>query len=756
MKNRAIILIAILFLLATTPVVVADSFTDQAFSTDRTYTIKSTTNSTVWLFEKENSTPTWSYNLQGEILCAAISPDDNYFAIGSGGGKIWLFDRKGTVLWNKTFGNAGIKSIVFSEDSRYLDASSFMNQAFYLSIEGKPVTRPRSTTVTAAPSATISAAVTQMPAEVDLSWIQSVLRNNLILVLAIVLGLCIAGISWYTGSRRQYKQTVIIGSAGNIVSLKNLTILSIILVAAGGLLTLYAPANYGDFSKILVTFGIAGLLIAYCLYAVIVWGNDDKLLAVLMLAIPLSVYYFSTSTISGQGNIILTILLTIAVFSVISAILLFISDKIRGGLSHGRIRYSSTESSYVVLGIIVVSFIMASMGSTTILSENTNSIFRSTTEITAGSHASIPTKNIIAPVTTQNIPAPLPTLSQETKTLITATQPTPRITTVPVTTINYETGLTSRSFTYYLRGKAAPAYADMYSGLSTRFSSKSAPLYCVRYNYDKTPCSDEEKRQYFLKYLDEPDQKKSLDSLVKSIESKTSNKDDQARIAISLVQQIPYDYSTFNKLSSSATSLNERMRYPYETLYQNKGVCSEKSLVLAYLLRELGYGVVLFEYPVENHMVVGIKSPAQYDYDNSGYAFVETAAPAIPTDSQCNYVGVGKLTHSPDTFLVSEGRSFDSISEEYNDAQHYHALLAMGQVLDEYSYYQWLSLVQKYGMSSGFSSSQSQTSQSYSGTCNINLGRYCSAGLNCCERDNLCYLPCSRGTWIPSECVCVG
>jgi len=36
-------------------------------------------------------------------------------------------------------------------------------------------------------------------------------------------------------------------------------------------------------------------------------------------------------------------------------------------------------------------------------------------------------------------------------------------------------------------------------------------------------------------------------------------------------------------------------------LYEDKGVCGEKSLLLAYLLRELGYGVVLFEFKPENH-----------------------------------------------------------------------------------------------------------------------------------------------------------
>lgn len=750
MNNRvkAIAIIFILFLVIT-PVVAINSygsFTDLASSGNGAFTVKSTPNSTIWLFETGKNIPTWSYDIRGDVLTAAVSPDNNYFAVGSGSGKIWLFDQKGTVLWNKTFGNAGIKSIVFSEDSQYLDASSFMNQAFYISVAGNTATRPVSTPVSAIPSATPSVTQAQMPAEVDLTWIQSHPYNNLILISGIILGLCIAGVAWYTGSRRKYRQSGPRGSVRNIITLRNFTILSLLLIAAGGLLVLYAPANYGDLSQAFITFGIAGLLIAYFLYAVIIWGNDDKLLASLMLAIPLSVFFFSTSRIFSSLNVILYILIVIATYAVIGAILLFILDKIGAAFSHGGGRYFAPDLSYAFFGIIVVSLIMVSMGSTAILSENANSIWKSTTGFSDGTPVPVQTQDTITPVPTTYLPAltSVPTL-----------RPTSIITTVP-TTVNYETGLIPRSFGYNIRGKSGTISTTLFSGVDSYLISKNPPATCIRYNYDSSPCTTEEIRQYYLRIMDDPVQKKYLDNLVQSIKSATSDKDDQARIAISLVQQIPYDDATFNRLRSSAIASGGKTRYPYEVLYDNTGVCGEKSRLLAYLLRELGFGVVLFEYSSENHMAVGIKSPAPYAYKNSGYAFIESTTPSITTDDQGDYVGVGKLTSTPAILLVSEGRSFDSISEEYRDALLYNSLLDRGQVLDEYSYYQWLALVQKYGMMTGTSSSQGQISQSYSGTCNINLGRYCSAGLNCCERDNLCYLPCSRGTWVPSECVCAG
>jgi hypothetical protein len=138
-----------------------------------------------------------------------------------------------------------------------------------------------------------------------------------------------------------------------------------------------------------------------------------------------------------------------------------------------------------------------------------------------------------------------------------------------------------------------------------------------------------------------------------------------------------------------------------------------KSLLLAYLLRELGYGVVLFEFKSENHMAVGIKSPSQYSYRNSGYAFIEPTAPTIITDSQGDYVGAGKLTSTPQIFQISDGNSMTSISEEYDDARTFHQVYnqitqihnTYGNVLDQYQYSRWLSLdnqwrslVNKYGI----------------------------------------------------------
>jgi hypothetical protein len=182
---------------------------------------------------------------------------------------------------------------------------------------------------------------------------------------------------------------------------------------------------------------------------------------------------------------------------------------------------------------------------------------------------------------------------------------------------------------------------------------------------------------------------------VEIIKSQTSNSDEQARIAVSLVQKIPYDWEGFR-----TNDLNDR--YPYEVLYDNKGVCGEKARLLAFILRDLGFGIVLFNYETESHMAVGIRCPSQYSYENSSYCFIEAAAPSIITDAERDYVGVGKLSSTPSMISINDGKSFDSVSEEYNDVQEWNRINKLsessGGTLDSYNYYKWQTLVNKYGI----------------------------------------------------------
>jgi hypothetical protein len=127
-------------------------------------------------------------------------------------------------------------------------------------------------------------------------------------------------------------------------------------------------------------------------------------------------------------------------------------------------------------------------------------------------------------------------------------------------------------------------------------------------------------------------------------------------------------------------------------------VCSDKSLLLAYILKNLGYDVVLFSFNKEKHMAVGVKTSEKFDYQNTGYAFIETTEPSIITDSSGDYLGAGKLTSIPTIIPISNGNALNSLSEEYANAIEFNQLKSEGEKLSPEKYRQWEMLMWKYGI----------------------------------------------------------
>jgi|GEM_PF-948685 len=258
----------------------------------------------------------------------------------------------------------------------------------------------------------------------------------------------------------------------------------------------------------------------------------------------------------------------------------------------------------------------------------------------------------------------------------------------------YKTDPKKVSYEYILRGHRGHISYTVYGGLNDHL--KRLPRTIVSYYYNKPTELD-----FINKDLNDEDQKELLDPLVTEIENITSNKDDQARIAISLVQNLDYDWDALK-------SGNIEGKYPYEVLYTGSGVCSEKTRLLAYLLRGLGYGVSIFRFDengnFSGHDAIGLACSQQYSYENTGYCFVETTAPAIITYSSGDYYtsdnGTSsiKLPTNPRLLKICDGNSFNSVTEEYYDAIEYNRLTHEGDVLNSEDYYKWKQLVNKYGM----------------------------------------------------------
>lgn len=217
------------------------------------------------------------------------------------------------------------------------------------------------------------------------------------------------------------------------------------------------------------------------------------------------------------------------------------------------------------------------------------------------------------------------------------------------------------SLPYTLRGEEKTLNFTVYGGMADYISNLSK---IITYRGSEVPLRSD----FFLRDINDPEQRQLLIPLLVAIQNSANDKSDQVRIAISLVQNIPFGSST--KLQNfPGKGQVSYSRYPYEVLYDDMGICGEKSELLAFLLKEMGYGTVSFYFPTENHEAVGIKCPSRYSFDNTGYCFIETTGPSIMTDSGIEYVGGVKLHSMPEIILVSNGDSLGTGMYEYADAK---------------------------------------------------------------------------------------
>jgi len=224
-------------------------------------------------------------------------------------------------------------------------------------------------------------------------------------------------------------------------------------------------------------------------------------------------------------------------------------------------------------------------------------------------------------------------------------------------------GSINKMYYYTLDGNQGFVPIEVFTGVNNYITSLG-PIYSGD-DYNAV-ISNEIQRQYIMPMVDE-------------INKSAKNPGDDARIAISLVQHIKYDANDISEIqvNSSKTGQEYIGRYPYTILYQEwGGICGEKSFLLALLLKELGYNVALIQFNFgtngPGHMAVGIKAPAQYTYENTGYALIESTAPVIPTFDGYYLSGINEPMSAVTpvkVVQVSDGRSFDSIGAEYADAQ---------------------------------------------------------------------------------------
>lgn len=117
--------------------------------------------------------------------------------------------------------------------------------------------------------------------------------------------------------------------------------------------------------------------------------------------------------------------------------------------------------------------------------------------------------------------------------------------------------------------------------------------------------------------------------------------------AMAFIQYIPYDQA------KADSGLNNPF-YPYETLYLDKGVCSDKTFLAVVILKSLGYGTAIMDFPDINHSTVGIACPVAYSVSGSGYCYAETT----------NYFPIGVIPNGISGQAQSGDYSFDTLFDE--------------------------------------------------------------------------------------------
>lgn len=225
----------------------------------------------------------------------------------------------------------------------------------------------------------------------------------------------------------------------------------------------------------------------------------------------------------------------------------------------------------------------------------------------------------------------------------------------------YQTDSKIIELNYILRGEKRVIDFPVYRGMADYLSELSRSIF---YGSGETPS----RVDFKLKNIDEEEQRELLLPLVKKIQDITNDEEDQVRIAISLVQNIPFGFSEKEVKLGGGRTINYS-RYPYEVLYDMEGICGEKSELLAFLLRELGYGIAFFYHAEENHESLGIECPVEQSLGETGYCFIETTGPSIITDDSIEYIGGVVLNSEPEVIPISTGASLGENLYEYDDAK---------------------------------------------------------------------------------------
>lgn len=145
------------------------------------------------------------------------------------------------------------------------------------------------------------------------------------------------------------------------------------------------------------------------------------------------------------------------------------------------------------------------------------------------------------------------------------------------------------------------------------------------YEYYKTV--DREKIKNYSYYVTDPSDDEYLAGLAEKFKDAAEKENFSD---LDMVKNIIFFVQSLNYVDDKVgTGYDEYPKFPLETLADEGGDCEDSAILLASLLRELGYGTVLIQFT--DHMAVGVKGEESiqggyYEVDGIRYYYVETTS----------------------------------------------------------------------------------------------------------------------------------
>lgn len=267
-------------------------------------------------------------------------------------------------------------------------------------------------------------------------------------------------------------------------------------------------------------------------------------------------------------------------------------------------------------------------------------------------------------------------------------------------------------FAYFVNAGYTSAYVDIFpiyptspkdTTLVCKYANKNLSVNTTLYgninnyyaNHDYNNRDAYLKTEDFAKFVfvNPKDQTiKKLAGDIKKVASSNGLNDDQSlELAACFMQNIQYDSDKSNVVLKGTGNSADTEQYPYQTLYGNKGICTDKTYLGSALLKEMGYGTGILAFDKDEHMALGISVPPGYSSFGTNYAIMELTSAgftpgSIPTavsnglpSSNINNVNPLKETDDPNNISFDTTKTISAPSKviDINTGKAYTRIVAV-------------------------------------------------------------------------------